>query len=262
MVCRIQEEVEFGFGFERKVAAVIEAREHIHHHFVQLLHFGNGFLLVEGDFAFALAGGVDQHGVFQILGDPDVIHHQPTYLVAKDAVDAGNGLHQRVPVHRFIHVHGVQAGCIEAGQEHIAYDDQPQGVFGIFQAVADGFAALFVADVLLPVERVAGGAGHDDFDATLVVFGVVPIRAQLGDFLVQFHADAAAHADDHAFAVRRAQALIEVLDNVGGDLLQAAGATHHGFLARPFGKAPLAVGQFVVFGDFFHTLIQQFLVGF
>ena len=57
------------------------------------------------------------------------------------------------------------------------------------------------------------------------------------------------------------RALLKVLDDIGGDLLEAAGAAHHRFFACPFGKAPLAFGQFVVFGDFFHALIEDLLVG-
>ena len=51
-----------------------------------------------------------------------------------------------------------------------------------------------------------------------------------------------------------------MVNQVGGNLLQSAFTTDNGFLACPFRKAFLSLGQFVSFGDFFNPFIQNFPV--
>src|SRR5215207_6596072 len=47
--------------------------------------------------------------------------------------------------------------------------------------------------------RIARRAGHDNLHGPLRVVGAVPVRPELRDGVVERHADAAAHAHDHAF---------------------------------------------------------------
>ena len=73
----------------------------------------------------------------------------------------------------------------------------------------------------LPVHGVGGGASHHDLDCTAFVIAVVPAGTQAHQFAVDVDADAAAHADDHGLAVNDLQPLLEVGDNVLGDLPDA-----------------------------------------
>ena len=64
--------------------------------------------------------------VFEPLGDADIIHDEARGLVAEHAVDAGDGLHEPVALHRLVEIHRVHAGRIEARQPHVADNDQFQ----------------------------------------------------------------------------------------------------------------------------------------
>ncbi len=88
--------------------------------------------------------------------------------------------------------------------------------------------ARLVSDMLLPLHRIGCGTRHDDLDGYLVVIALVvlvrimvmiviilmvlfPVGPDRGDGVVEPHADAAAHADDHRLAVHRLQAVLEML---------------------------------------------------
>ena len=90
------------------------------------------------------------------MGEPEVVHHQPAGLVAENPVDPGDGLHQTVAPHGLVHVHGVQTGCIEAGEPHVAHQHHLQRVVGVAEPVGQRLTARLVADVGLPVGRVRG----------------------------------------------------------------------------------------------------------
>lgn len=124
--------------------------------------------------------------------------------------------------HRLVEVHGVEARRVEVGRPHVADDDQFEGVVRAAEAVGEGLAAAFVADVGLPVGGVGGRTGHHHFDPAALLVQVLPFRAQADDLAVEFHGDATAHADDHAFAFQGFQAALEVFDDVLYQELQAA----------------------------------------
>jgi hypothetical protein len=65
-------------------------------------------------FALAAALGVGDERLLELIGEAEVIHHQPAGLVAEDAVHAGDGLHEAVALHRLVGIHRVQAGRVES----------------------------------------------------------------------------------------------------------------------------------------------------
>ena len=87
----------------------------------------NGLGLVDAGL-LAVVAGILAERALEVLRDADVVHDQPGRLVAEDAVDAGDGLHQAVALHRLVHVHRVHAGRVEAGQPHVADDDELERV--------------------------------------------------------------------------------------------------------------------------------------
>ena len=195
--------------------------------------------------------GVGRQRFLQVIGQTEIIHDQAAGLVFVDTVDARNGLHQTMPLHGFVNVHGVQRRDIETRQPHIADDDDLERVVGVLEAFGKFFAACLGADVLLPVQRIGGIAGHHDLDHALLVIVGMPFGAEFDDGVVQVHADAAGHAHDHRLAVHRFQALLEMLDQIFGNQADAFLGAHNGFERRPFGLEFFLLLEFFAFGDLF-----------
>jgi hypothetical protein len=69
--------------------------------------------------------------------------------------------------------------------------------------------------------RIEAGEPHvahdDDLDEAFVIVGVVPVGAEGDDGVVELHADAPAHGDDHDLAVQCFEAALEVVDQVLGN---------------------------------------------
>ena len=91
---------------------------------VLFLHDGDGFRLVDGSAAGAAALGVGGERLLQVLGQTQVVDDEAAGLVLEDAVDTGDGLHQSMAAHWLIDVEGVEAGCVEAGEPHIAHEHE------------------------------------------------------------------------------------------------------------------------------------------
>ena len=63
-----------------------------------------------------------------IIEHAQVIHDQAVGLgLAEGAVGPANGLQEVVVLHRLVEIHHLQDGRIEAGQPHVAHDDQFSG---------------------------------------------------------------------------------------------------------------------------------------
>jgi hypothetical protein len=63
----------------------------------------------------------------------------------------------------------VQTGAVEAGQPHVAHDDEPKRVGQITEPLLDRIVSALVADVRPQLSSVRGAAGEDDLDDALVV---------------------------------------------------------------------------------------------
>ena len=68
-------------------------------------HHGDRFVLVEGRAPGAAALRVGRERGLQLVGQPQVVHHEPAGLVLEHAVDPCDGLHQPVAAHRLVDVH-------------------------------------------------------------------------------------------------------------------------------------------------------------
>src|SRR5258706_5525514 len=213
---------------------MIKLTKQVHDDFVDFQHFGDGFFLIVLNIPSAFSSDIDCQGICQILGDADVIYDQATFFVAKDTVDAGDGLHKRMTAHEFVNVHGLQRPNIKTREEHITDDDEFERVFGVFQSVANGFTAMFGADVFRPVKLVAGGACHNHLDCAFIIFGVMPIRSEFDDLFIHLHTDAAGHANDHAFAFGGGETLFKMIHQVSGDLLDTRFTANYSFNTCPF----------------------------
>ena len=226
---------------------------------------GDGLGLVDGRLPLAAALGIGGERAAQGVGQAEIIHDQAAGLVLEDAVDAGDGLHEAVALHGLVHIQGVERGRVEAGEPHIAHDDQTEGVGGVAEAAGEGFPRGFGAHVGLEGGGVGSRAGHHHLEAAaprgLPVIAAVPIRAQGDQRVVEVYADAAAHADDHAFALQGLQPLLKVGDEIGGDGGDARVGPDQGFQLRPFGLERFALLGFCALGDGLEFVVQDGLEG-
>ena len=178
------------------------------------LHGGHRLVLHFSDRLARAAGlGVGGQRIGQLVGQAQQVHDQPARLVPIDAVHAGDRLHQVVPGQRLIQIHGVRRRAVEAGQPHVADDHKAEviarGLEALGQALAGGLGAHMVPERL----GIFVGAGHDHLHRAAFVVGVVPVRAQRADRLVEPRGDVAAHGHYHRLAFHRGAALLPVLDD-------------------------------------------------
>jgi hypothetical protein len=130
-----------------KETTVIKAMQHGPQH-IQLFHQHAECLgRVDSGATSACGVGVFLHRCFQLIANADVIHHQATLFVFEHPVDAGNRLHQVVALHGLVHVQGVDAGRVKAGEPHVAHDHKVQRIGGVFEAFFQPLFGLTAVDV-------------------------------------------------------------------------------------------------------------------
>ena len=132
----------------------VEAVEQAAADFVLFLHDRHRFRLIDRGLARAAALRVRRQRALEFVGKAQVIDDETARLVLEHAVDPGDGLHQSMTAHRFVHVHGVQTRRVEAGEPHVAHQHHAQRIGGVAEPVRHGLAPGLVADVRLPVGRV------------------------------------------------------------------------------------------------------------
>ena len=155
----------------------------------------------------------------------------------------------------------MQTWRVKAGQPHIANDDNFERVFPVLESFCQRLPARFVANMILPFQGVAGGAGHHDFHHALFIILLVPFRAQFADGFVEIEADAAAHAHNHGFAVHHLKPGFPMLDKIVGDETDAFVCANDGFQRRPFRFEPFLVLQFLSFGRVLKIRVNLRLFG-
>ena len=111
--------------------------------------------------------------------------------------------------------------AVEAGQPHVADDHQAEIVRRVLEALGQALARGLGADMAAQRLRVIRAAGDDHLHRPALVVGVVPVRAQQADLLVQPRGDVAAHGHHHRLAFHRRAPLLPVLDDEGGQALEA-----------------------------------------
>ncbi|EXI72988.1 MAG: hypothetical protein AW07_02920 [Candidatus Accumulibacter sp. SK-11] len=215
---------------------------------VLLQHHGDRFVLVQRRAPGATALGVRRQRLLQLLREAQVVHHQPAGLVPEHAVDTCDRLHQTVPTHWLVDVHGMQARRVEAGEPHVAHEDELERVLRVAEAIGQRLAPRLAADVRLPVRRVGGRPGHHHLERAAVVVGAVPPWPQLDDLAIQLDADASAHADDHRLALQHLEPFLEMFDDVSGQQLQPPLGADHGLELRPLGLEPFLALDLLAFG--------------
>ena len=210
-----------------EVVAVIKAMQQGAQDIEFLLQHRVGLMGIDGRLAPSFAGGVLLDGALELVGDPDVIDHQPALLVLEHPVHPCNRLHQVVALHRLVHIEGMHAGRIEAGQPHITHDDQLERVTRVFEPLLQPFLDQGWMNMGAQQRLVRGAAGHHDLDGPLVGVRVMPVGAQGYHGIIQVHADLAAHGHHHRLAMLCLIALFKVGHQIGGHPLDPGLAAYH-----------------------------------
>ena len=235
----------------------VEAVEEAAADLVLLQHHRHRFLLIDCSLPGAAALRVGGQGALEFMGQAQVIDDQTARLVPEDPVDAGDGLHQPVGAHRLVHVHGVQAGRVEAGEPHVPHQHHLKGIGRVAEPLGQRFSTQLVADVKLPVGRIRCRARHHHLENSPVVLLVMPIGAQAHQLPIEVDADAAAHADHHRLAVHGFQALLEVGNDVLSNQLQPLLRPHQGFQLGPFGLQSLLALYLLALGGFLELRVDS-----
>ena len=205
---------------------------------------------------FPIRDGVLRQGVFQIIRNPDVIDDQAARLILEHPIDAGNGLHQIMARHRLVHIHRVHGRHIKAGQPHIAHNDDFQRVILVFHPFCQQFATSFVADVLLPVLRIGGRTGHDNFNNSVSIAITVPLRPQCDNRVVQVDGNSPGHRHHHGFAKGSCLPLFIVFDDILGNLLHAIFCADDRLQPGPLAFLLFFIGFFLIFRDLFKFFVN------
>ena len=162
---RAGQDAELGYGTRGGPVGPLKALKECAAFLVLAQHNFDRFMLGPGERALAAAFGIGGDRLLQFLGEAEVIDNEAAGFFAEDPVDARDGLHEAVLVHVLIEVHGVEAGHVEAGEPHVADDDEAERVVRILEAFGNGFETQLFADMGLPFQGVGHAASHDDLMA-------------------------------------------------------------------------------------------------
>lgn len=154
MLLRSGQQRESRLRRSRDPRAPVEAVKEPAADFVLLQHHRHRFALIERGLAGAARFGVRRERLLQLVGEPQVVHHEAAGLVLEDAVHPRDRLHEAVPAHRLVRVHRRQARRVEAGEPHVAHDDDAERIARVAEARRQRLAPRLVADVRLPVEHI------------------------------------------------------------------------------------------------------------
>ena len=234
----------------------VEPVEHRAADLVLLQHHRYRVRLVEGGFASASAPGVVLDRLSQVVGQPQVVHHQPAGFVLEHPVHPGDGLEQPVTLHGLVDIHRVEAGCVESGEPHVPDQHDPERVVRVSEPVGQGLPAALAPDVLLPVHWVGCRAGHHHLDFALGVIVVLPFGAKSHQLTVKLDTDPPAHADDHRLPVHLLQPGIEMFEYVLRNLPDPVVCSDHGLELGPLGLELFLFLQFLPFGNFLELRID------
>ena len=217
IVRRRFENVEFISGAGVEVGLVVEPSHNAFDHFQFGQQQSDRDLFVEGEVAFAAALGIKVQGFFEFMGNSQIIDNQATLLLKVNAVNPGDRLHQIVPLHRLVDIHGVKARSIKPGKPHIADDHQFEVIGGVFDPLRQNLAIFLVGVVFNEVAFIGGTGGHDNFDFAAVEVIAVPVGAKFDNLLVEIGSHQTAKGNDHTFATIGSLADFKVGDDILSD---------------------------------------------
>ena len=187
------------------------------------------------------------HRLLQGGSDAHIIHHQPPFLVAEHAVDAGNGLHEVMAAHRLVDIHGRQGGHVKPGQPHIHHNGDFHRAVIILELPGQFIFVALVADDFPPFFRIIISGSHHHF----CLF--CPFRAQFQHAPVNFHGDGAGISHNHGLARQQAfPVMLIVVQNVADKGINGVVIAQNGFHLP---QLPLAAFNHVRVGVGGHELV-------
>src|SRR3990170_5481208 len=96
------------FGLWRFPSGPLKAMKQSATDFVFLQHDRHGLFLIDGGLAGSTALRVGRERLLKLVREAEIVHDQSAWFLAKHAIDPRDRLHESVPAHGFVHVHGMQ----------------------------------------------------------------------------------------------------------------------------------------------------------
>jgi hypothetical protein len=132
-----------------------------------------------------------------------------------------------VVAHRLVHIQRVQTRGVEAGQPHVADDDDANAAVRVLELGRERLHLALAPPVLRQLGRVVRRGGDDALDSI--------IAETLAEQPRHFGGDPARVGDDHRLAFERLDALGVVLGEIVGDLCEPVVLADDPFELRPGG---------------------------
>ena len=96
----------------------------------------NQFFLINGGIGSCAAldvCGIVRQRLSQRFDDADIVHDQTVALALRDAIGAGDGLHERVRLERLVQIETGKTLDVKAGQPHGADEHDAERIFGVLE---------------------------------------------------------------------------------------------------------------------------------
>ena len=104
-----------------------------------------------------------------MIGKTEIIDDQTAGLVFEHTVDTGNGLHQTVPLHGLVNVHGMKGGTSKPVSHISRTMTILNGSSGVFEAFGKFFTPALVRMCCCHSSGSEATARHDDLDDALFI---------------------------------------------------------------------------------------------
>ena len=145
------------------------------------------------------------HGLLQGRCNANVVNNQAAFFILKDTIDASNGLHQVIALHRFINIHCCKRRNIKSGQPHINDYGNLHFAIIVFEFLGELIPAAFVSNNSTPLFRIFIALGHYDLNLFF------PAWAQFKNTIINLHSDYTGIRDNHCFSCQEISSVIFIM---------------------------------------------------
>ena len=141
-----------------------------------------------------VALGIVVHGLFQGLCNADIVDDQATLLAREYTVHTGDGLHQVMPAHGLVHIHGSEGRHVKSREPHITHDGNLHRVVIVLELAGQLLLVGIGTDDVVPLFGVLVAGGHHHLHLLL------PFRTELQHLPVYLDAYPTCQCHNHGLA--------------------------------------------------------------
>ena len=132
-----------------------------------------------------IASSVVIHCLLQCRSNANIIDNQTAFLISKYTVYSGNSLHQIIPLHRLVHIHGCKRWHIKSCKPHIHDNGNLQRTIIILKLLCQLILMVFIADDFIPFFWIFVTTCHNNSNL------IRPSGTKLQDTLIYLHGNRA-----------------------------------------------------------------------